>query len=58
MNENKLSPKLQKIFDEYSVEFWNRLGECRECDIEETIEIFRDALVNVDKILEGRNKND
>ena len=51
MNENKLSPELQKIFDEYSMEFWNRLCECRECDIKEAIKIFRDALADVDKIL-------
>lgn len=57
MNENKLSPELEKIFDEYSVEFWNRLCECREFEIEEAIEIFRDALSDIDKIMKLKEKN-
>lgn len=56
MNKEELSPELEKIMDEYSVEFWNRLCECRECDIEEAIEIFRDALVDIDKMMKEKDK--
>lgn len=54
MNENKLTPELERIFDEYSTYFWNTLCECRDCDIKEAIEIFRDALVDVDKIMKEK----
>lgn len=56
MNENKLNPELEKIFNIYSVEFWNRLCECRVCDIEEAIEIFKDALVDIDKKIARQRK--
>lgn len=56
MNKEELSPELEKIFDEYSNYFWNTLCECRDCDIEEAVEIFRDALVDVDKMIKEKDK--
>lgn len=54
MNKEELSPELEKIFDEYSTYFWNTLCECRDCDIEEAVEIFRDALVDIDKMMKEK----
>ena len=54
MNEKKLNPELQKIFDEYENYFWNCLCECRDCDIEYAVRIFRDALVDIDKIMKEK----
>ena len=49
-----LSPELEKIFDEYSTYFWNYLCECSDSDIKEAVEIFRDALIDIDKIMKEK----
>ncbi len=58
MDKEELSPELEKIFDEYENYFWNTLCECRDCDIEEAVEIFRDALVDIDKIMKEKEMLD
>ena len=56
MNEKKLNPELQKIFDEYENYFWNGLCDCQDSEIKDAIEIFRDALVEVNEIMKVKQK--